>query len=156
MLKTFAIISALILAGTTPALAKDAAVEAPISQFLEAFNKGDIAAAAATHAGDAHITDEVAPYFWGGHDVVQRWANDYARDAAAKGITDPKVVLGAPTRELVEGDRAYVIAPSVYTFTQKGVAMREAAQMTFALRTLATGWKIVAWTWTGPDATPVK
>lgn len=156
MLKTFAIISALILAGTTPALAKDAAVEAPISQFLEAFNKGDIAAAAATHAGDAHITDEVAPYFWGGHDVVQRWANDYARDAAAKGITDPKVVLGAPTRELVEGDRAYVIAPSVYTFTQKGVAMREAAQMTFALRKLATGWKIVAWTWTGPDATPVK
>lgn len=156
MLKIFAIISALILAGTSPALAKDAAVEAPITQFLEAFNKGDIAAAAATHSADAHITDEVAPYFWGGHDVVQRWATDYARDAAAKGITDPKVVLGAPTRELVEGDRAYVIAPSVYTFTQKGVAMREAAQMTFALRKLATGWKIVAWTWTGPDATPVK
>ncbi|OYX38494.1 MULTISPECIES: nuclear transport factor 2 family protein [unclassified Sphingomonas] len=156
MFKSFAIIGALILAGTTPALAKDAAVEAPITQFLEAFNKGDIAAAAATHAGDSHITDEVAPYFWGGHDVVQRWAADYAKDAAAKGITDPKVVLGAPTRELIEGDRAYVIAPSVYTFTQKGVVMREAAQMTFALRKLATGWKIVAWTWTGPDATPVK
>ncbi len=156
MFKSFAIIGALILAGTTPALAKDAAVEAPITQFLEAFNKGDIAAAAATHADDAHITDEVAPYFWGGHDVVKRWAEDYAKDAAAKGITDPKVVIGDSTRALVEGDRAYVIVPAAYNFKAKGVPMRELALMTFALRKLATGWKIVAWTWTGPNATPVK
>lgn len=156
MLKSLIAAAAVFALVAVPALAKDAAVEAPITQFLEAFNKGDIAAAATTHADDAHITDEVAPYFWGGHDVVKRWAADYAKDAAAKGITDPKVVLGAPTRELIEGDRAYVIAPSVYTFTLKGVAMREAAQMTFALRKLQAGWKIVAWTWTGPDATPVK
>lgn len=156
MLKSFITLGVLMTLGTAPALAHDAAVEAPITQFLEAFNKGDMAAAAATHADDAHITDEVAPYFWGGHDVVKRWADDYAKDAAERGITNPKVVLGGVTRELVAGDRAYVIAPSTYTFTLKGVPMREVAQMTFALRKLATGWKIVAWTWTGPDATPVK
>lgn len=139
-----------------PALAKDAAVEAPIYQFVDAFNKGDIAAAAATHAGDAHITDELAPYFWGGHDVVKRWADDYAKDATAKGLTNPKVALGAVTRELVTGDRAYVVMPSTYSFTLKGVAMAESAQMTFALKKLDSGWKIVAWTWTGPDASPVN
>jgi ketosteroid isomerase-like protein len=148
--------AALMLFGATPAVARDAAVEAPITQFLKAFNKGDIAAAAATHADDSHITDEVAPYFWGGHDVVKRWADDYAKDAAAQGITNPKVVLGAASRELIAGDRAYVIAPATYTFTLKGVPMVESAQMTFALRKLAAGWKIIAWTWTGPNATPVQ
>ena len=77
-------------------------------------------------------------------------------DAKAKGITDPAVTVGAPTRELVSGNSAYVIVPSVYTFKQKGVAMREAAQMTFALVKTAAGWKIAAWTWTGPDPAPVK
>ena len=149
-------LAALMLSAATPALAHDAAVEAPITQFLEAFNKGDMAGAAATHADDAHITDEVAPFFWGGHDVVNRWAADYAKDAAAQGITEPKVVLGPPTREIITDDRAYVIAPSTYTFSLKGVPMREVAQMTFALRKLPAGWKIIAWTWTGPDATPVK
>ncbi len=156
MNRSIVALAALMLSAATPAFARDAAVEAPITQFLEAFNKGDMSGAAATHADDAHITDEVAPFFWGGHDVVNRWAADYAKDAAAQGITDPKVVLGAVTREIVAGDRAYVIAPSTYTFKLKGVPMREVAQMTFALRKLPAGWKIIAWTWTGPDATPVK
>ena len=77
-------------------------------------------------------------------------------DAKAKGITEPGVSIGAPTRELVTGDHAYVIVPSVYTFKQKGVAMREAAQMTFALVKTAGGWKIASWTWTGPDPMPAK
>lgn len=138
------------------ALAQDAAVEAPIYQFVEAFNKGDVATALATHAADTHITDEVPPYFWGGHDAFQKWGADYEKDAAANGITNPKVVIGKVTRELVSGDHAYVIVPSVYTFTQKGVAMTETAQMTFALKKEAGTWKISAWTWTGPDPTPVK
>lgn len=145
-----------MLINAAPALAKDAAVEAPIYAFVDAFNKGDTKAAAATHADDAHITDEVAPYFWGGHDVLARWAADYDKDAAAKGITKPSVTLGQVTRELVSGDHAYVVVPSVYTFTLKGVPMAEAAQMTFALHREPGGWKIVSWTWTGPDATPVK
>ncbi|WP_374146415.1 nuclear transport factor 2 family protein [Sphingomonas sp. 28-63-12] len=155
-MKTIVIaLASAIAVWAAPALAKDAAVEAPIYQFLDAFNKGDIAAAAATHADDAHITDEFAPHFWGGHDVLKRWAADFDKDAAAKGLTNPKVVLGGVTRELVEGDRAYVVVPSVYTFTLKGVAMRETAQMTFALHKEDGGWKIVSWTWTGPDASPV-
>ncbi len=142
--------------GASPALAQDAAVEAPVYQFVDAFNKGDTAAAAATHADDAHITDEFAPHFWGGHHVIERWAADYAKDAEAKGITEPRVELGKVTRELVEGDAAYLVVPSVYTYKQHSVAMSETAQMTFALKKQSDSWKIVAWTWTGPNATPVK
>ena len=139
-----------------PALAADAAVQRPIFQFVDAFNKGDAAGAQAIMATDLTIIDEVAPFLWHGSDAFARWGADYEVDAKAKGITDPGVTISAPTRELVSGDTAYVIVPSVYRFKQKGVQMSETAQMTFALHKGAAGWKISGWTWTGPDATPAK
>lgn len=157
-MKSFAIIGlAAGLLSATPAYAQNAAVEAPIKAFAEAFSKGDMAAAMATHVSTgATITDELPPYRWTGATSFTDWGASFAKDAAAKGLTDPSVTIGAPTRELIDGDSAYVIAPSVYTFKLKGVAMREVAQMTFALTRTASGWKIAAWTWTGPNPTPVK
>ena len=147
-------VAALALTVSVPAWANDPAVEAPINTFVDSFNKGDVAAAAATMAPDVHIIDEFAPYFWGGATAFKRWTDGYDVDAKARGITDPKVVIGAPTREQVSGSSAYVIVPAVYTFKQKGVAMREVAQMTVTLSKGAKGWKIIAWTWTGPDPSP--
>lgn len=142
---------------TLPAAAQDAAVEAPIKAFAEGFSKGDMAAAMATHVSTgAVIVDELPPYMWSGATSFTDWGASFAKDAEAKGLTEPSVSIGQPTRELVSGDNAYVIVPAVYTFKQKGVAMREAAQMTFALVKTANGWKIAGWTWTGPDPTPVK
>ena len=48
--------------------APDPQIMAPINKFLEAFNKGDTAGAAATHAAgaDLAIIDEVAPFLWRG------------------------------------------------------------------------------------------
>jgi hypothetical protein len=46
--------------------------------------------------------------------------------------------------------KAYVVVPAVHTFKERGVAMREAAQMAFALKKTAGSWLIHAWTWTGP------
>lgn len=138
------------------AMAQDAAVSAPIVQFVDGFNKGDLAAARATHLADAVIVDEVAPYMWRGAGAFDAWVADLMKDAAAQGITEPSVELGKPTRTLVTGDSAYVIVPATYRFKAKGTAMSEAAQMTFALRKGEAGWKIASWTWTGPNATPVK
>ena len=66
------------------------------------------------------------------------------------------MTIGAPTREVVSGDHAYVISPTTYTFKQKGQTMRETAQMTLVMMREPTGWKIASWTWTGPEAKPVK
>ena len=125
---------------------------APIQKFIDSFNKGDTAAAAATHAAGADLTiiDEVPPYVWRGAKAFQTWAADLDSDAKKNGITDPKVTLSAPVRTENNGDQAYVVVPAVYTFTQKGAAMREAAQMTFALKKGTSGWLIHGWTWTGP------
>ena len=83
----------------------DPAVVAPITTFIAAFNKGDVAGAAATHAAvaDLVIVDEVAPYAWHGAKAFHAWAADLRAADAKHGITDQKVVLGAPTRVEVEG-----------------------------------------------------
>ena len=65
---------------TTPAYAQatDPAVVAPITTFIAAFNKGDVAGAAATHAAvaDLVIVDEVAPYVWHGAKAFHAWVDD--------------------------------------------------------------------------------
>jgi hypothetical protein len=137
------------------AQAPDPQVIAPIQKFIDSFNKGDVAGAAATHAAEADlvITDELSPYLWRGPRAFQQWSTDLEADGKKRGITEPMVKIGAPTRREVSGDQAYVVVPAVYTFKEGGVAMRESAQMTFALKKSAGGWLIHGWTWTGSKPT---
>lgn len=151
-----------LLAAPLAAQTPDAQLTAPIQKFMDSFNKGDVAGAAATHAAGADLTilDEVPPFLWRGAKAFQEWST--ALDSASKqaGITDQVVTISAPTRTETSGDSAYVIVPAVYTYKEKGVAMREAAQMTFVLKKGASGWLIHGWTWTGPKpqraAAPAK
>ena len=144
---------------TLCAAAAGAADEKPyatVQKFIDSFNKGDAAAAAATHSAtaDLAIVDEVAPYQWNGPQAFQAWATALEADSKKNGITDPSVAISAPTRELVSGDQAYLIVPSVYTFKQGGKPMAEKAQMTVVLKKESGAWKIHAWTWTGPNPKP--
>lgn len=140
----------------------DPQMMAPIQKFVDSFNKGDVAGASATHAAEADlaIVDEVPPYFWRGPQALQAWSADWDSDAKRSGITDPVVTIKAPSRVETNGDQAYVVVPAAYTFKQRGVAMREAGQMTFVLKKGAGGWLIHGWTWTGskpqPDAASAK
>jgi len=151
---TFAAVVCLALGAPAGAQTTDAELTAPIQKFMDAFNKGDTAAAAATHvtSADLTITDEVPPYVWHGNKAFQSWGADLESDAKKNGVTDPKVTVGPPTRVEKDGDQAYVVVPAVYTFKQHGAAMREAAQMTFVMKKGAGGWQIAGWTWTGPKA----
>ena len=119
-----------VLAGVGPAVqaqTTDPQMMAPINKFIDAFNKGDMAGAAATHASEADlaIIDEVPPFLWRGAEAFKAWGADLDRDAKKQGITDPKVSIAAATRVEMDGDAAYVVVPAVYTFKQAGVAMRE-------------------------------
>jgi ketosteroid isomerase-like protein len=125
-----------------------------VRQFIDAFDKGDIKAAEATHAADVAIIDEVAPYQWQGHGAFKTWLDDLTKHDTANGVTDGNVKLVNTIREEVTGDHAYVVMASEYTFKQKGVPMKEPSQMTFALRNERDGWRIVAWTFAGPKPTP--
>jgi len=84
------------------------------------------------------------------------WSSALAKAEAAEGKTGGKVAIGAPVRETIVGDRAYVVTPSTYTFKQKGQTMREAGTLTIVLIKGKAGWKIQAWAWTSPEAAPLK
>ena len=141
------VVGAVATAGTP-----DAQLMAPIRTFIDAFNKGDSAVAAATHAATADLTiiDEVSPHLWHGPQAFQAWSADLDGDSRKRGITDQSVTISAPTRVETSGDGAYVVVPAVYAFKERGVAMRESAQMTFVLKKGPGGWLIHGWTWTGP------
>jgi ketosteroid isomerase-like protein len=130
----------------------DPQIMAPINKFMEAFNKGDMTGAAATHSAtaDLAIVDEVPPFAWTGAQAFQSWAAALQADSKKNGMSEEKVAIKAPTRVETAGSDAYVIVPAVFTFKQKGVTMRESAQMTFVLKKEAGGWMIHGWTWTGP------
>jgi ketosteroid isomerase-like protein len=158
-MRPLALAALVAFALAVPARAQtDAEVMAPIQKFIDTFNKGDIAGAAATHASgaDLTITDEIPPYVWRGPKAFMAWAGDLDADAKKNGITEPMVTVSKPTRIERSGDQAYVVVPTVYTFKLKGTAMREAAQMTVVLRRGASGWLIHGWTWTGPKAKPAS
>ncbi len=141
-----------VLGGAANAQPADPTLMAPIQKFIDSFNKGDVAGAAATHVpgADLAIIDEVPPYLWRGAQAFQTWSADLESDAKKNGIAEPLVTISAATRTETNGDHAYVVVPAVYTFKQRGVAMREAAQITVVLRKSAGGWLISAWTWSGP------
>ena len=148
----------LAIAAPSVASAADAQLMAPIQKFMDSFNKGDVAGAAATHSAtdDLTIIDEVPPFAWRGAKAFSAWAADLESDSKKRGVTDQMVTISPATREETNGQQAYVVVPAVYTFKEKGVAMREAAQMTFVLKKGAAGWLIHGWTWTGPTPTPAK
>lgn len=142
-----------------PSLAATAPHEltAPIHQFIDGFNSGDVKSAYAAYAsGDIVIVDEFAPHLWTGPHAAQDWAADYDKHAQATGVSDGSVKYGDPTRAEVEGDFAYVVIPTVYTYKEHGQAMTEDGQMTFVLHHEQGAWKISAWTWTGTIPHPAK
>ncbi len=152
----FGAILCCVVAAAAGAATPEAGPLAPIQKFVDSFNQGDVAAAAATHAAgpDLAIIDEVPPHLWHGPQAFQAWSADLDSYSKEHGLTDQVVTLGTPVREEVNGDQAYVVVPVVYAFKERGVAMREAAQMAFALRKGAGGWLIRGWAWAGPKPQP--
>jgi ketosteroid isomerase-like protein len=134
----------------------DAAVAAPIHQFIDSFNKGDVKAAEAAHVAEPIIIDEVAPHQWQGHGSFKAWMDDLDKHDKARGVTDGAVKLGDAIRQEINGGHAYVVMACDYLFKEKGVSMKAPAQMTFSLRKERDGWRISGWTYSGSQATPVK
>ncbi len=132
------------------AAAPEAELVAPVRQFIDSFNKGDAAAAEAANVSTGIvIIDEVPPHLWQGPAAFKNWSKDLSAYETKAGMTDQQVALGKVTLSDSSGDAGYVAMEAVYNYKQNGVAMREPAHMTFALRKGSGGWKIAAWSWTG-------
>lgn len=146
-----AVLIAAGLAALAPGLAA-AAIPAPaatVKAFLDAFNKGDIAAAQATNTDDVSIIDEIPPHAWHGPGAFQAWLADLTKDSAAKGQTDEKVAFLGVVRSQIDGDSAYAVVKVEFRYRQHGKRMVEPAQMVASLHNDGGAWKINSWAWTG-------
>jgi ketosteroid isomerase-like protein len=142
MLRILTFTAALVLAAA-PAFASDRdEVLAPIKAFVAAINKGDMNAAAITHVDGASIIDEFPPHHW---TSLSAWAADYAKDSQVESATDGRLIMHKVHRVKIEGDAAYVVAPTDYAYKAKGKPMIEHGTITYALTHAAGGWKIAAW-----------
>ena len=123
---------------------------APIRQFIDGFNSGNVQSAMASYAaGNITIVDEFAPHLWIGPHAAQDWASAYDKHAAATGVSDGKVTYGRATREETSGEFAYVVLPTKYLYKEHGRPLVEEGQITAVLHKEGGAWKMRGWTWTG-------
>jgi hypothetical protein len=155
-------IAPLLLAGSllaAPLLAfaqtpVDPAVMAPIKQLNEGFNTNSPAKIAGAHVASPVIVDEFAPYSWSGPAAIPGWGGDFAKWAASRGVLGGVVQFNEPSTADVNGDHAYVVAPSVITFKTKDGQLKNAGTFTFTLVKGADGWKIQSWAYARGAALP--
>ena len=90
-------ITALAFACTVVAANAQATPEAAVRSFMDGFNSGDMAKSAAVNSpSGTSIIDEFAPYTWNGAKAFDEWGAAFDANSKAVGVTEPKVVLGAP------------------------------------------------------------
>jgi hypothetical protein len=155
-MKSLSLLLAASACFATPALAGDAAVEAPIQRMMDGFNRGDIAAVKAAHVAAPTIIDNVAPFAWSGPGAFDRWLTDLGKAEVAAGKTDGHVTFAPVVDEAVSGDRAWVVTRSIYAYKQKGRAMREDGYTSFVLVKDGADWKVESWSWASPTAVTAK
>ncbi|MGE6761099.1 YybH family protein [Corallococcus interemptor] len=122
---------------------------AAVHQYLDAFNRGDVQAMAATFAVPGQILDGMAPHVWQGPTATQDWYRDVLSEGKAHGASGYFVRVGEPLHNDVTGDTAYVVLPATMTFDLNGAKVTQSgAVFTVALRKTAEGWRVAAWAWT--------
>jgi ketosteroid isomerase-like protein len=121
---------------------------AAVRHYINSFNKGDVAAMAATCADPMSILDGMAPHVWHGPNASQDWYRDVLTEGKHQGASDYHVTLGEPRHVNVTGDVAYIVVPATMTFKVRGKQLTQTgANFIVALRKLATGWRLTAWAW---------
>src|SRR5262249_39255507 len=121
---------------------------AAVHHYLDAFNRGDATAMAATFAVPGQILDGMAPHVWQGPAAGQDWYRDAVIEGQAHGASGYFVRVGEPLHNDVTGDSAYVVLPATMTFDVNGTKVTQSgAVLTVALRKTAEGWRVAAWAW---------
>jgi len=150
MRKTFiAIVLATLAAGAAAASDQTDAL-AFLHQWVDAFNKsGDVKSLpTSTCADQASLLDTVPPYAWVGEGACTKWLANFNAFAKSNELTDMSASLGKIRHFEITGDRAYLVAPVVFTYKLKGKPTKESGWWTVGLQRSASGYRVNAWTYT--------
>jgi hypothetical protein len=121
---------------------------AAVRQYINSFNKGDIAAMGAACDSPMSILDGMAPHVWHGPTASQDWYRDVLKEGAHQGASGYFVELGEPWHVAVTGDRAYVAVPATMAATLKGKRVKQSGSVFgVALRQVGSNWRLRSWAW---------
>jgi ketosteroid isomerase-like protein len=131
-----------------PAMATDQTdIMSLIHQWVNSFNKGDMKTMAAACVDDAVVIDDIPPHEWHGPGACSKWSGDFLSLTQSAEITESVVAVGKPWHVDVTGDRAYVVAPTTYSFKQKGSPVMEKGIVTITMQKSTSGWRMTGWAW---------
>jgi ketosteroid isomerase-like protein len=147
MHKSFIALTVFVLVAGSAAATDKTDVMSVVHQWVDAFNKGDMQSMGAACADQASIIDDFPPHEWHGAGACSKWSSDFQAFTHAAVITDPIVTVGKPWHIDVTADRAYVVAPTTFSFKQKGKPVKEAGIITVTLQKSAAVWRMTGWAW---------
>jgi ketosteroid isomerase-like protein len=121
---------------------------AAVRRHIDAFNKGDPKALAATCAVPMQILDGMSPHVWQGPTAIEDWYRDVLTAGEREGASGYHLALGEPRHVDITGDRAYVVVPASMTFSVHGNQVTQTGSVfTVALRKVGDEWRLTAWAW---------
>jgi hypothetical protein len=141
------VLSCAVLSMTALASAADRSVLVPIQTYVRAANTGQRALLISAFTADSTIVDEFAPFAFPPPHAAAQWYDGFGADQTASGVTDASIAYTPPHFVTVDGSRAYVVLPTVYTYKIHGKPAKETGSLAFALRKLGSQWKISAMAW---------
>ena len=147
-MKTFGLAVAVcgLLGTVQPVLAQDnaKAAFAPMYQFVDGMNAGDMKKAAAAYTPSASIIDEFGVHHW---TSFGSWVQDAGAYFKAGGVTGLQIGLSKPSFQAVDAHYAYAVVPTVLSFSEKGKPTKEKGLFTFSMAKTPAGWRLTGWAW---------
>lgn len=121
---------------------------AAVRQFVQAFNKGDTKAMAATCDKPMSILDGMWPHVWYGTTACEDWFRDVLTEGEHVGASGYRVAVDQPWHVNTKGDHAYVVVPASMSFKLRGQDVHQSGSVfTLSLRKVDGEWRIASWAW---------
>lgn len=138
----------IVMVGAGSAIASpETDVMAPVRQFINGFDKGDLKMAEAACLDQIFIIDDFPPHGWSGSEAISKWLQDLDSFEREHGTSGVSVTLEKPRHVNVTGAQAYVVVPTKLSYKKKGQPVHEKGLMTLVLHKGVSGWRIAAWSW---------
>lgn len=119
----------------------------PIRTYVGAANAGNREQLVSAFTFDSVIVDEFAPFRFAAPNAAAHWFDGFVADQKATGVSAAAIAFTRPKFVTVDGRRAYVVLPTVYTYKLRGKPAKETGSLAFTLVERGSRWKIASMAW---------
>jgi ketosteroid isomerase-like protein len=123
------------------------ALQATLDAFVAADNAGNRAGVVAVFTPDALVVDEFAPYRFPAPGAAAAWYKSAGVDSTANDYENGVGTFSVPSYAAVDGDRAWLTVPALYSYVKHGVPTVEHGAVAVSALHTASGWKLTTMAW---------